>query len=194
MQNFLIQDRLPEGIYIESRPAPAPFGLFYHHSYLTYRDGKGQVEVIRGGPNTRLAENGTIVVEAGIPLEHSKDAYAIGEDGASRGATKLNLAGREAKEVWQTMIEVARAVEALELGYDVTNEFILGEPMRNSNSVVAHVMEMSGVPVTFGVLPHGLTVEDLPGIENNLITFDPRAFSRSLRVGLRKKLSSSISC
>ena len=43
---------LPEGIYIEAKPAAGIFGeqLDIYHAYLVYRDGKGNAEVIRGGP------------------------------------------------------------------------------------------------------------------------------------------------
>ena len=48
---------LPEGIYIEAKPvADLDFGsigdihINAYHAYLVYRDGKGNAEVIRGGP------------------------------------------------------------------------------------------------------------------------------------------------
>ncbi|GAB6052883.1 hypothetical protein JCM17960_17030 [Magnetospira thiophila] len=110
MTNDSIERDLTAGIYIEAKPAIDPFGAFGYHSYLTYRDGKGSTEVIRGGPDTMLAEDVKIVVQAGIPLEQSKDAYEPGETPASRGAKQIDLGTREPKEVWQAMVESARKI------------------------------------------------------------------------------------
>ena len=81
-----------EGIYIEFKKVE---GLPYLHSYLVCEDGKGNREVIRGGParqDSKLFDS-DIEIQSGIPLYKSKDAYGVEESPESRMRQKLELKG-----------------------------------------------------------------------------------------------------
>ena len=148
---------LPEGIYIEAKPAAGRFGeqLDKYHAYLVYRDGKGNAEVIRGGPET-MAENekaegakgigaliystvgGDIEIEAGTPLTESADRYDEDENSQTRHAIKLELGDQTPQQAWKRMKKTAQIIADKEIDY---NYF----PTQNSNSVVATVLNRFGL-------------------------------------------------
>ena len=151
---------LPEGIYIEAKPAAGIFGeqLDAYHAYLVYRDGKGNAEVIRGGPEslpnsgitiggiditnnmgTRLAQSGLggdIEIEAGIPLGKSLDAYDEEDSPQSRFAKRI-VGGKISKPIWDDMVKTAQTIGTNETDYNVLSQ--------KCNSVVATVLNRSGL-------------------------------------------------
>ncbi|WP_148560793.1 hypothetical protein [Magnetospira sp. QH-2] len=48
---------------------------------------------------------------------------------------------------------------------------------QNSNSVIAHVLEKSNIPVSIDTLPAGLDMDDLPGYTNDLKAIGPQSLS-----------------
>ena len=90
-----------KGIYLEvNNISSVTPSLGKRHSYLVYRDGKGNERVIRGGPASMLGwmVGGDIKVEADVPLSQSIDCYAPGEKPGSRPSRKLDLGPRVAGE------------------------------------------------------------------------------------------------
>ena len=161
---------IKEGIYIEFTPATSlgfeiPGKL---HSYLAYHDGKGNTEVIRGGPTygpTYMAGS-DIQVEVGIPIEQSKDAYASGEKINSRPRSELDLKNRNTKSVWSEMKARASWIDRAKIDYDVKSD-ISGVKGQNSNSLTRFVLEQSNInPIKS--LPKGISLDQIPGYKNNL--------------------------
>ncbi|MCH7646536.1 MAG: hypothetical protein IH788_04985, partial [Nitrospinae bacterium] len=162
---------MPEkGIYIEIKPAQLTdvVGVFGKaHSYLVFRDGKGNARVIRGGlpaPETadkliRMVGGGDIEVQADIPLQRSKDRYGPDDTPQSRHARKLDLGGREPEDVWKGMVARAKAINGAEIDYDVWTQ--------NSNSVTRAALEAGGVDPNKSI-PAGIDKGDLTGFDNDL--------------------------
>ena len=88
---------MPEGIYMEFKPAPSGSSdgrtipaMEYDHAYLVYENDAGERRVIRGGPEDGDWNlDGTIVVQADIPLSESKDGYGTGETPETRQSLTL---------------------------------------------------------------------------------------------------------
>ena len=132
---------LPEGIYIEAKPAAKTLGEISgdYHAYLVYRDGKGNAEVIRGGPDSWDfgALGGDIEVESGKPLTESADAYDEEDSPQSRFAKRLDLGGRSPQKVWEDMKITAQTIGKNETDYNLFSQ--------NSNSTIATVLNRSGL-------------------------------------------------
>ena len=146
---------LPEGIYIEAKPAAGTLGeqLDKYHAYLVYRDGKGNAEVIRGGPET-MAENekaegikgieafiystvgGDIEIEAGTPLTESVDRYDEEDSPQSRFAKRI-VGGKISKPIWDDMVKTAQTIGTNKNDYNLFSQ--------KCNSIVATVMNRSGL-------------------------------------------------
>ena len=146
---------LPEGIYIEAKPVIGWIGkqIGTYHAYLVYRDGKGNAEVIRGGPET-MAENekaegakgvgafaystvgGDIEIEAGIPLGKSLDAYKEGDNPQKRFAKRI-VGGKISKPIWDDMVKTAQTIGKNETDYNLLSQ--------KCNSIVATVLNRSGL-------------------------------------------------
>ena len=134
------------GIYIESKPAA--FGQFHNrrHLYLVYRDGEGREEVVRGGPSKEdtpvdFLFGGKIEIEAGIPLQESKDAYGPDDSPEKRRATRLDLDGRDPVQVWRTITAASEKLRDAKIDYNLS----ILDDMQNSNSVARHVMEAAAL-------------------------------------------------
>ena len=132
----------------------------YGHLYLVLKSDSGAETVIRGGPSeTFLTGFGEIETLAGTPIEDSPDARD-GDTPAARGATELDLSGRDAAEVWLIMLQHAEAIEAAMLDYGLFDQ--------NSNSVISSVLSALGLEPLEWMPVTGL---DLSGNEN-LLAFD----------------------
>ncbi|KAF0110450.1 MAG: hypothetical protein FD149_2653 [Rhodospirillaceae bacterium] len=149
---------MPEGISMEFKPAPSGSSdgrtipaMEYDHACLVYENDAGERRVIRGGPerDDSLALFGTIAVQADIPLSESKDKYGDGETPETRHAIKLDLGGRNPKEVWREMTEKATEIGHAGIEYDTVPH--ISTP-QNSNSVVRTVLDAAGID-TGTVLP-----------------------------------------
>ena len=158
---------LEKGIYIEFGPAQSGGVevLDKLHSYLVFRDGKGNARVIRGGPTGKGIEalkagfGGDIEVQADIPLQRSKDKYGPDDTPQSRHARKLDLGGREPEEVWKGMVERAKAINGAEIDYDVITQ--------NSNSVTRAALESGRVDPNKSIPPR-IDKDRLNGFDNDL--------------------------
>ncbi|MCZ6607786.1 MAG: hypothetical protein O7A64_08990 [Alphaproteobacteria bacterium] len=161
---------LEKGIYIEIKSVQLTddIGVFGKlHSYLVFRDGKGNARVIRGGPPAgkslkafaKAAAGGDIEVQADVALQRSKDRYGPDDTPQSRHARKLDLGGREPEEVWKGMVERAKAINGAEIDYDVITQ--------NSNSVTRAALESGRVDPNKSI-PPGIDKGDLTGFDNDL--------------------------
>ncbi len=158
---------LEKGIYIEFGPAQSSGVevLDKLHSYLVFRDGKGNARVIRGGPPgedfepVKAGFGGDIEVQADIPLRRSKDRYGPDDTPQSRDARKLDLGGREPEEVWKGMVKRAKAINGAGIDYDIWTQ--------NSNSVTRAALEAGGVDPQKSI-PPGIDKGDLTGFDNDL--------------------------
>jgi len=139
---------MPTTIAIESHPVVLEgFNTSFEHLYLvrTVTDANGKVlseTVIRGGAGT----DGTLTIEAGIPLSASSDARH-GETLAQRHHRVLDLGDRSANDVWNVMLQHARDIDRANLpyGFDVFGQFP-GQDV-NSNTVAASVMHTVGISI-----------------------------------------------
>ena len=154
---------LEKGIYIEIKSVQLTddVGVFGKlHSYLVFRDGKGNARVIRGGPkdDAMFLVGGDIEVQADVALQRSKDRYGPDDTPQSRHARKLDLAGREPEEVWKGMVERAMAINGAGIDYDFR---------QNSNSVTRAALEAGSVDPQKSI-PPGIDKGDLTGFDNDL--------------------------
>jgi hypothetical protein len=103
-------------IRIESKSVPWTNG--YEHSYLVYVNDAGAEFVIRGGPESDVPGLwGAIVVEAGVSIANSEDARPV-EDRALRGSIVLELNGRNATAVWDSMLQATATIGSAQFTYD----------------------------------------------------------------------------
>lgn len=152
-----------KGIYLEvNNISSVTPSLGKRHSYLVYRDGKGNERVIRGGPASMLGwlVGGDIKVEADVPLSQSIDCYAPGEKPGSRPSRKLDLGGRAAETVWADMVKEAKRIDGGQLDYDVN-------PPQTSNSVTRALLKAGRIDAD-KALPPGITKDRLTGFDNDL--------------------------
>ena len=174
---------LAKGLYIEFNPAttsnPVPDGRDDPlHTYIVYRDGKGIARVIRGGPsgfdekkptrstvdNLRFGLGGKIEVQAGVPLDKSKDAYKPGETPEDRHATPLNIGTRDPEQIFDRMVRKAEDIHGLNVDYDLNEQLA---PDQNSNSLTRALMDDAGID-TKTVIPEKIDRARIRGFENNL--------------------------
>ena len=155
-----------EGIYFESKPVFAD-GIDTLHSYLVYRDGKGNARVIRGGTDGSVIFDGNVEVQNDIDLKVSDDSYKAGETMESRYGVKLDLEGRPPIEVWEKMKKKAGEIHEKKFNYDAF-------PDQNSNSVTRALLDEAGIPFE-DVLSEGFEADDYPGIENDLSGAEKRS-------------------
>jgi hypothetical protein len=124
-------------ILIEGFPVRFFSDTGFDHLYLVFRDDDGAETVVRGGPSGVLG-TGFIAVEDGVPLAESADARPI-DQSEKFGARVLDLGGRDPADVWEVIRQHARAIDAQRIPFGS-----LGE---NSNSVIASVLHVVGLPV-----------------------------------------------
>lgn len=95
-------------IRIEGKVAAA----FGDHLYLVFVDDSGAEFVIRGGPASNVLPGlSPIETESGVPIKNSEDSRPI-EDRADFGSRVIDLGGRDANDVWETMKRVANLINA----------------------------------------------------------------------------------
>ncbi|MGD9638245.1 MAG: hypothetical protein AB7U85_04215 [Alphaproteobacteria bacterium] len=139
------QQTKAKGIYLETRSVKIQWNNdIFQHSYLVYRDGKGNEKVISGGPGDKSLDGGNLVIENNVDLNKSKDAY--GADEKLRKSTKLDIPDNQLEETWQNMQKAADKIAEQSFDYDTF-------PPSNSNSVVNTICHEAGVKCK---LPGGL--------------------------------------
>ncbi|MGH9877867.1 MAG: hypothetical protein ACRD5H_09530, partial [Nitrososphaerales archaeon] len=100
---------LPQGIYLEHKPALGPA---LQHLYLVYRDGLGGEFVIRGGP-TNLAfplSSPLLLMLANVPLQSTLDAYGPGESAFTRGFSLVS-GGPGSFGIFQNMVSDVTVIQ-----------------------------------------------------------------------------------
>jgi len=146
---------------------------------LVYQDEDGQEYVIRGGQENESGVGttqqylfsgfGPILVDAGVPVEFSRDYMnRIVHDTPSTAyqLTDEDLDGRDPADVWNTMVDSAQLIGAENIPYHLGYQ--------NSNSVAGTVLSSAGIDPT-QVLPDGTNADQFPGLNNTLPGdfFDP---------------------
>ncbi|MGF9763302.1 calcium-binding protein [Microvirga sp. 0TCS3.31] len=153
---------MPTVIAIEAKPVEfrgVDSGFF--HLYLVKRvtDEQGNVvseKVIRG----TAGGEGELETLAGVDLASSPDRR--GSDTLEeRHHTPLNLAGRDADDVWSIMVQHARNIDRADLDYSVDISKDLPGDDLNSNSVVASVLHTIRVDWA-KTLPSGISRSEVP--------------------------------
>lgn len=153
-------------IRIEARPVVGGV-TGQGHLYLVYVDDTGSEFVIRGGPeNNNIANFGDLELEINVPISESED-YRVVDDRELYGSAVLDLGGRDAGEVWSSMMDAAQVMSAAGIDYDAYfhNGIVAGA---NSNTTVAYVMAHAGISLDENMpnSPDGITSSDpYPGIE-----------------------------
>jgi Ca2+-binding RTX toxin-like protein len=144
---------VPTTIAIESHPVEfRGTDTGFDHLYLvrTTTDGEGRIvseTVIRGG----LGSDGTVSIQAGIPLALSDDARR-GDTPADRHQKILDLGGRSASDVWNLMLQHARSIDRADLRYSFDLSGDGGNDV-NSNTVVASVLHTVGISLARNLPP-----------------------------------------
>ncbi|KPF41416.1 hypothetical protein [Rhizobium sp. AAP43] len=124
-------------LYIESKAVQQM--TVWDHLYIVYEDDFGQEFVLRAGPTSDSPLDwGSMEVEIGVPMALSEDARPI-EDRALHGNALLDLAGRDATAVFQTMMHHAGNIAQSLLPYSAATQ--------NSNSFVASLLHVVGIDV-----------------------------------------------
>jgi Ca2+-binding RTX toxin-like protein len=154
---------VPTTIAIESHPVDFEgFETGFEHLYLvkTVTDAAGKVvseTVIRGGAGFR---DGTLTIQAGVPLALSSDARH-GDTLAERHHRELDLGGRSANDVWNIMLQHARNIDRADLpyGFDIFGEIPGADA--NSNTVVGSVLHTVGISLARN-LPPTISASEVP--------------------------------
>jgi Ca2+-binding RTX toxin-like protein len=140
-------------IRIEGKPVIFFGDTGSDHLYLVFVAPDGTEQVLRGGPSGVFG-TGYIRMEDSVPMATSRD----GRPADARdlyGSRVLDLGGRSADDVWDIMRQQARAIDAERIRFETFIE--------NSNSAIASVLHVVGIPVA-GVLPDQPgRVENYPG-------------------------------
>jgi hypothetical protein len=157
---------LPEGIYMEATALSWTEGRAgTYHSYLVYRDGAGNAEVIRGGADPLGNGNMDLELEIGKSLSASSDAYTNKNiqyfDQRTHLYAKMDIGDRDAKTVWEEMKTNAKSIDTTinynpkigNVAKSVANLALDGQVALAKNSVVCHsvvgtVLTSSGIPIT----------------------------------------------
>jgi Ca2+-binding RTX toxin-like protein len=153
---------MPTIIAIEAKPVEIRgFGSGFFHLYLVKRttDDQGNViseKVIRG----TAGGNGDLETLAGVDLASSPDRRGSNTL-EERRHTPLDLAGRDADDVWEVMVQHARNIDRADLRYsfDIVKE-LPGDDL-NSNSVVASVLHSVRIDWAAS-LPTGISRSEAP--------------------------------
>jgi Ca2+-binding RTX toxin-like protein len=153
---------MPTTIAIESKPVTV-FGVrtSFQHLYLvkTVTSASGAVlaeAVIRG----ELGDDGSLEVEANVPLASSDDARGSATL-AQRRHTVLDLGGRDAEAVWALMVQHALDVDAANLryGFEASGVDFGGDV--NSNTLVGSALHTVGISLSQN-LPRGVDRDEVP--------------------------------
>ncbi|MFW0777694.1 MAG: hypothetical protein ACN2B6_08260 [Rickettsiales bacterium] len=173
---------MPGRIFIESKPIPVTLGI-YNHAYLVYEDTFGREFVIRGGPahDSSLGDFRELVMESGVPIGQSKDHRHRAQT-TIRGRKEIDLGGRDASQVWESMKETSQRVHKKGYPYEAISpnhggiggslsDVTKSKTSRNSNSAVAFILESEGIDPRNNI-PTNVSANDLPGIEMPLPKFE----------------------
>ena len=92
--------------------------------------------------NLKFGPGGKIEVQAGVPLDKSKDAYKSGETPEDRHATKLDIGDRDLEQVFDQMARKAEDIHDLNVDNDLKEQLTADQ---NSNSLSRALMEEVGI-------------------------------------------------
>ncbi len=95
---------LEKGIYFEAKSLFDGIGNTYH-TYLVYRDGNGNAEVIRGGTEGF----NELTVRAGVDISTTKDSY-LDSPIENRIVTKLDLGNQDIEQVLHQEIQMDKLI------------------------------------------------------------------------------------
>ncbi len=163
-----------KGVFLDGSPAK--------HLYLVYAsDGDitntSNLRIIRGGQDYNNLHVDNLVIETGVLIAQSEDAYNLsqGESHLTRGSVPLDLDGRDASIVWGELIDTALALGSTgkniypsyanggivrDTGLDY--EFVdSGDLTNNSNATIRSILAANGI-ILEDNLPLNLTF-DLAG-------------------------------
>ena len=147
-------------IRIEGYTTSSVAGVNVGHLYLIYTNDIGQEFTIRGGPSPGTHPLlGDLTVEIGAaftsfnPDWRPNTAQAL----ADRGSTVLDLGGREAAEVWASMLQRAAQIESAGVRY--------GGNTQNSNTTIASILDSVGIDIN-SYLPPANGVDAWWGIDD----------------------------
>jgi hypothetical protein len=189
---------LPEGIYMEATALSWTDGRAgTYHSYLVYRDGAGNAEVIRGGANPLGNGNMDLELEIGKSLSASSDAYTNKNiqyfDQQTHLYAKMDIGNRDAKTVWEEMKTNAGKIDtSIDYNIKIGNvaesviNFVTDKQLSLAkNSVVCHsvtgtVLKNSGIPIDTAIAKMDeadkssktITEDSFTGIKTDLFTDD----------------------
>jgi hypothetical protein len=154
-----ITGEVEPGIFIES--SPVTFGFGYDHLYLVYKDVDGKETILSAGQTIDTGSLGVRGTGKPLLIENSSEKR-LNETLVDRGSRRLDLGGRNPKEVWEMMRQQARNINAAELPYAALID------AQNSNSAVASLLHSVGININKNI-PLNTKASDLPGIENLLM-------------------------
>lgn len=171
------QEFLEKGIYLERKEL---IGNNWH-TYLVYRDGEGNAEIIRGGPNSSLSLSDFLDLEikAGVDISSTLDTYT-NDTPENRHYQKLNIPVENLDSTWSNMVDVANSIdteldykigfESVGLSFDDGFEVYIGENSQVCHSVIGTVLQASGFTIT-EIIDNDSTIDiqNLRGIETNLL-------------------------
>jgi hypothetical protein len=189
---------LPEGIYMEATALTWTAGRAgTYHSYLVYRDGAGNAEVIRGGFDIAANGNMDLALEIGKSLSASSDAYINKNiqyfDQKTHLYAKMDIGGRSPKEVWEEMKTNAGSIDTSinylpkvgNVAKSVANLALDGQVALAKKSVVCHsvvgtVLKNSDIPIDTAIAKMDeantsskpITEESFTGIRTDLFVDD----------------------
>ncbi|RXI37035.1 hypothetical protein CRU99_12720 [Malaciobacter mytili] len=196
---------LEKGIYFEAKPLFKGIGNTYH-SYLVYRDGSGNAEVIRGGPEG-FSE---LTIKSGVNISNTRDSYSTFpiED---RIIIKLDLGSQNIEQVWNKAVSSAKSIDPridFELNtYEnifqspsplfslfvnvaniaINNQIILPENAQVCHSVTGTVLTNIGVNIDDVLEQANISNNSVNGIKTNLLDID------KLDIGYIDQLTEKIS-
>lgn len=109
-----------------------------YHTYLVYRDGNGNAEVIRGGPEGF----NELTVRAGVDISTTKDSY-LDSPIENRIVTKLDLGNQDIEQVWSKAVLTANSIDP-RIDYELniyptsslTNSFLVIKNLYKENQII----------------------------------------------------------
>jgi hypothetical protein len=189
---------LPEGIYMEATALSWTEGRAgTYHSYLVYRDGAGNAEVIRGGADPLKNGNMNLELEIGKSLSASSDAYTNKNvqyfDQQTHLYAKMDIGDRDAKTVWEEMktnaekidtsidynIKIGNVAESV-INFATDKQLSLAKNSVVCHSVVGTVLKNSDIPIDTAIAKMNeanksskpITEDSFTGIKTDLFTDD----------------------
>jgi len=138
------------------------------HLLLIYQDDNGNEFVVRGGPTNGGDPYGKMIIEQNVRIDQSIDSRVDKDDNpvtaASRGSIEVPLGGRNAKDVWNLILQHAKNIHNHAYDYN-PYEY-------NSNGVIGNLLYLVGIDINKTLPnPDGLMIVDFSG-KNKEFAFD----------------------